>query len=368
MIWSKMLPEVNNKQTCLVMFLFLVSKIIRKRFWFNNKFVGTIKKSFSSFHSYSLLPFLLFLLELSSPAILSLSLFSVYSSALFVLCFFFVLRLKMSQKSTEQLCVDDVVEIDGLKDLMDEEVAEGNRPTTTFTKTSWNYMRNQLNASTRYNYPHDQLKNKFNKLRQIYKDFKKILSDMIGNGWDPLLGTINLEEEQWNELFKVNKRVKKFRKSGCSHYEKFVRIFGDTTTTDSKYENENDVASNTNVSVEENDKGKSKKQVRRNRDKFGSFFSSFLDVYAENANRNNDILDKRSFGCTSSEVDESQTSSKKDDLHEELMECLDILNTMEDVDGETYSKILKLLHGDLACRKLFLRMPDSRKRDFINSL
>ncbi|XP_050939356.1 L10-interacting MYB domain-containing protein-like [Cucumis melo] len=178
----------------------------------------------------------------------------------------------MSQKSTEQLCVDDVVEIDELKgegpwsnksetlfvDLMDEEVAKGNRPTTTFTKTSWNYMRSQLIASAGYNYSHDQLKNKFNKLRQMYKDFKKILSDMTGNGWDPLLGTINLEEEQWNELFKVNKRAKKFRKSGCPHYEKLVRIFGDTTATgvnacpstrlisDSEDENENDVASNTN--------------------------------------------------------------------------------------------------------------------------
>uniref|UniRef100_A0A9I9EDI6 Myb/SANT-like domain-containing protein n=1 Tax=Cucumis melo TaxID=3656 RepID=A0A9I9EDI6_CUCME len=81
-------------------------------------------------------------------------------------------------------------------------------------------MRSQLNASTGYNYSHDQLKNKFNKLRQIYKDFKKILSDMTGNGWDPLLGTINLEVEQWNELFKVNKRAKKFRKSGCPHIMK----------------------------------------------------------------------------------------------------------------------------------------------------
>uniref|UniRef100_A0A9I9EIN4 Myb/SANT-like domain-containing protein n=1 Tax=Cucumis melo TaxID=3656 RepID=A0A9I9EIN4_CUCME len=291
--------------------------------------------------------------------------------------------------------VSMTVDIDGLKgerlwsnksealfvDLMDEEVAKGNRPTTTFTKTSWNYMRSELNANTGYNYSHDQLKNKFNKLRKICKAFKKILSDMTGNGWDPLFGTINLEEEQWNELFNVNKRAKKYKKSGCLHYEKLVRIFRDTTATgviacpstrlisDFEDENENDVARNTKIGVEENDKGKSKKRVRRNRDEFDSFFSPFLNIYAENAMRNNDILEKRSFGCTSSEVDESQTSSKKDDdLHEELMECLDILHTMEDVDGDTYSKILKLLHRDLDWRKLFLRMPDSRKRDFINSL
>ena len=62
----------------------------------------------------------------------------------------------MSQ--TEQLCVNDVVEIDGLKsggpwsnkietlfvDLMRSKL----NASTTFTKTSWNYMRSQLNAST----------------------------------------------------------------------------------------------------------------------------------------------------------------------------------------------------------------------------
>uniref|UniRef100_A0A9I9E7C3 L10-interacting MYB domain-containing protein-like n=1 Tax=Cucumis melo TaxID=3656 RepID=A0A9I9E7C3_CUCME len=117
---------------------------------------------------------------------------------------------------------------------------------------------------------------------------------MTGNGWDPLLDTINLEEEQWNELFKANKRAKKFRKSGCPHYEKLVRIFGDTTATGvnacpstglisySEDENENDVTSNTNFGVEENDKGKSKKQVHRKKDKFGSFFSSFLDSSQSN--------------------------------------------------------------------------------------
>ena len=78
----------------------------------------------------------------------------------------------MSQKSPEQRCVDEDVEIDGLRsegpwseksetmfvDLMDEEVAKGNRPTTTFTKTSWNYIRSQPNTSMGYNYSYDQLK------------------------------------------------------------------------------------------------------------------------------------------------------------------------------------------------------------------
>ena len=78
-----------------------------------------------------------------------------------------------------------------------------------------------------------------------------------------------------------------------------MRIFGDTTAigvnaypstrpiSGSEDENENDVASNTNFGVEENDKGKNKKRVRRIRkDKFDSFFSTFINnVYVENSNR-----------------------------------------------------------------------------------
>ena len=67
-------------------------------------------------------------------------------------------------------------------------------------------------------------------------------------------------------------------------------------------------------------------------------------MYVENAKRKNGILEKRNFGFTSIQVSEGQTLSKKDDLDEELMECFKILNTMEDVDGGAYTKVLKLLH------------------------
>lgn len=173
----------------------------------------------------------------------------------------------------------------------------------------------------------------------------------------------------------MNKRAKKFRKSGCPHYEKLMRIFGDTTATGgnacpstklpSDSEDENDVGSNTNIVGEDNGPEKSGKRVRRRKDEFGSFLSSFIDVYAENAKRKNDILEKRSLGSTTSQ--EGQSSKAKDD-DEDLMECCKILNAMEDIDGAAYTKILKLLHGDVSWRKLFLLMPDVRKRDFINSL
>lgn len=115
-------------------------------------------------------------------------------------------------------CNEDVIQIDASKfdgpwsfknetifiDLMEEEVAKGNRPTTTFTRTSWAYIKEQLYVKTGYAYTHDQLKNKYNSLRHRYKEFKRLLSDINGKGWDPVLGTITLEEEQWTNLIKVH--------------------------------------------------------------------------------------------------------------------------------------------------------------------
>ncbi|CAK9327875.1 unnamed protein product [Citrullus colocynthis] len=142
----------------------------------------------------------------------------------------------------------------------------------------------------------------------------------------------------------VNKRAKKFLKSGCLHYAKLMRIFGDTTAIGVSACPSTKLPS---YSEDENDVG---------------------NVYAKNAKRKNDILEKRTHSSTASQVDEDQSLGKKDIVDEELMECFKILNTMEDIDEEAYTKVLKLLHKDLDSRKLFLLMPNARKKDSINSI
>ena len=59
----------------------------------------------------------------------------------------------------------------------------------------------------------------------------------------------------------------------------------------------------------------------------------------------------------------------ENDKDEELFnQRFEILNTMDEIDGDSYSKALKLLYDDVSWRKLFLRMPEKRKLDFIRSL
>ena len=88
-------------------------------------------------------------------------------------------------------------------ELMEQEVIKGNRLTITSTKSSWNYIRNQLQFRCGHSYTHDQLKNKFHTLKNTYKEFKKLLKDTTEVGWNPASETITLEETVWDNLIKV---------------------------------------------------------------------------------------------------------------------------------------------------------------------
>ncbi|XP_010241232.1 PREDICTED: uncharacterized protein LOC104585898 isoform X3 [Nelumbo nucifera] len=61
--------------------------------------------------------------------------------------------------------------------LMHEEF-KGNRPTTTFNKVGWNVIRKQFRKKTGNDYLGTQFRNKFNKLRLVYREFRSYLSTL----------------------------------------------------------------------------------------------------------------------------------------------------------------------------------------------
>ncbi|KAI3867967.1 hypothetical protein MKX03_035183 [Papaver bracteatum] len=65
-------------------------------------------------------------------------------------------------------------------------------------------------------------KNKFTKLKERYRDHKKLMEDNIGVGWDPILCTVDASNEWWDDHVKV------FCVSGCPEYSKLAMIYGDT--------------------------------------------------------------------------------------------------------------------------------------------
>ena len=61
----------------------------------------------------------------------------------------------------------------------------------------------------------------------------------------------------------------------------------------------------------------------------------------------------------------SVSGIQTDDL---VQDCMDILNSLEDIDGVAYAKALDKLIGELNWRKAFMAMPEHRRKDWIHSL
>ncbi|XP_042488095.1 uncharacterized protein LOC122068290 [Macadamia integrifolia] len=109
--------------------------------------------------------------------------------------------------------------VDTLIVLMVEEVKKGNRTTSTFNKAGWNNIANNFKEKTGVNYAIVQLKNKVNKLRQDYSQFKKLL-ETTGFGWDTASRTCTVDDESiWES------HIKKHR---LPQWPELCMVFGDT--------------------------------------------------------------------------------------------------------------------------------------------
>lgn len=85
--------------------------------------------------------------------------------------------------------------------------------------------------------------------------------------------------------------------------------------------------------------------------------------------KTNEIFEQRYIGSASSRSNEEfQLVVKNVSDEEYLMQCLEILNKMEEIDDDSYSKALKLFHGDATWRKIFVVMPCKRRKNFILKL
>ncbi|KAL6290191.1 hypothetical protein ACE6H2_007701 [Prunus campanulata] len=129
----------------------------------------------------------------------------------------------------------------------------------------------------------------------------------------------------------------RIQKESCPHYQKLIKIFGDTTTTGKH--------------AHPSTKPPSDSETRKHAS------SSMIQVFSETSKKRNEIIEKRFVGSSKSHGNDEVQSTVRDVAKEELMECLEILNNMEDIDGE-----------NVTWRSMFLRMPDRRKREFIYSL
>ncbi|KMT08256.1 hypothetical protein BVRB_6g141830 isoform B [Beta vulgaris subsp. vulgaris] len=215
----------------------------------------------------------------------------------------------------------------------------------------------KLKEKTKKDNSEEQLKNKYNQLRQRWKDFSKILEE-TGIGFNAVTNQLSAEDTVWKKLYEKHKSARSFRKKGCKRYDKLNTIFGDTTATrasshpstksPSDSEDEDDTDGELGDSEKQSEEGPKAKKAK--------------------SNKKLELLEKKlSASSTSIPMNDSNDSGHqlKEDNDDLLMECIDTLSGLEGIDGASFAKATKLIHDDPTWRKIFLRLSDDRKIDFV---
>ncbi|XP_062089184.1 L10-interacting MYB domain-containing protein-like [Humulus lupulus] len=221
-------------------------------------------------------------------------------------------------------------------ELMEEEVLKGNKNTTTFTKQSWKYIKEELCARAKRKYSDMQLRNKYNQLKQKHKDFKSLLKE-TGMGYNAVTGEVSATDEVWDKLTRVNKFAKRFRKKGCKFYEKLCIIIGDTTATGSNAHPS--TRSPSNDGDNNDDDATSISPSTRNEE------SGFDDDGSKRR--------ERSIATSAS--------------HYLLDESVEVLNQIDGISGEVYAKAIEKFENEVS-KALFLKMLEHRRIDWLLNL
>ncbi|CAN6576854.1 unnamed protein product [Malus baccata var. baccata] len=118
-------------------------------------------------------------------------------------------------------------------DVCIKEVEAGNRPGTHFKKEGWENVSINLNKETGAEYSKQQLKNKWDALKEQWKLWKELKGKENGLRWNPKLNTVDASDEWWHNKIQINKKYKSLRIKGISPdmEDKLDRMFMNTTAT-----------------------------------------------------------------------------------------------------------------------------------------
>ena len=83
-----------------------------------------------------------------------------------------------------------------------ERVKNGQLQGSTFKSTTWEEINKELFEMIQTNYGVDKLKSKFNRLRQMHRDFSTLLA-RTGVTWEMESNKVNAPDEVWDELINV---------------------------------------------------------------------------------------------------------------------------------------------------------------------
>ncbi|KAM3202396.1 hypothetical protein P3L10_030020 [Capsicum annuum] len=130
-------------------------------------------------------------------------------------------KAKWSTKNVElflNLCVDEVI--------------AGNHPGTHFNKTRWSNLVTRFNARTGKKYDKVKLKNKWDNIKNTWKEWDTLVGKETSLGWDSEKKTIQASVEWWDKKIKESLDVEKFKEKGLQYLTQMEICFKDVIATD----------------------------------------------------------------------------------------------------------------------------------------
>ena len=102
-------------------------------------------------------------------------------------------EIDWNSENTRVLCV-----------LLAEQVEKGNRPNTHLNALGYAEVEKGFKERTGIVATKCQIKNKWDKLKEDFKAWKKLMLRQTGTGWDPIKKTIAMDDEWWKKARAVS--------------------------------------------------------------------------------------------------------------------------------------------------------------------
>ncbi|XP_047048819.1 L10-interacting MYB domain-containing protein-like [Lolium rigidum] len=112
-------------------------------------------------------------------------------------------------------------------ELFVEQVRAGNRPNTHINNTGYSLVAQKFEQRTQLLYTKTQLKNKWDKLKRDYINWKELLARGAGLGWNNGKGTIAADKDWWKNTCTELPGAKKFRRAGIKNENHLKVMFED---------------------------------------------------------------------------------------------------------------------------------------------
>lgn len=276
-----------------------------------------------------------------------------------------------------------------------ERVKNGQLQGSTFKSATWEEINKELFEMIQTNYGVDKLKSKFNRLRQMHRDFSTLLA-RTGVTWEMESNKVNAPNEVWDELIKKGRHYKNFKKHGFEYdYDILGDIFNSSTATgklshastheppnsDEERAMEGDFLTkgiHINVSDDEKDDMKGLRQKRK------EIFSSDERRRKEGKTSNKEMLEKIVSIWSDSMSQRTSTSRAREERYKgktsqasqatspisdpySAKACMELLDSMQDVPTSAYFKLMEKFTSE-HWRQMFIVMDAERRKQWIESL